>query len=374
MFVSVRDIMFAKGRVALVASVVALITILLIMLSGLTNGLGRQNTAALETLAAQRVVFAPAVGAQDTPTFTTSQITQRQADAWSSDPAVEHADPLVLVMAQVGSATKVTTGALMGLPEGSPFSQKVAVEEGGRSPEAGEIVLSKSYEKDLDVVLGDTVGIGGQDLKVVGIAEDEYYSHMPVAWLTSRDALAVAHQPTGTVGTELLVQFKDSTESSDMNRVAAELDRQAGTITKTTPDSFQAIPSYSSENGSLSLMQAFLYIISALVVISFITVWTVQRTRDIAVLRALGASRGYLVGDSLVQATLVVGLGAAIGGLIGGAAGWLVATQISAIPFLFSVPAVAVPALGVLLLGVAGSLLAVRRVVTVDPMLALGGN
>lgn len=374
MFVSVRDIMFAKGRVALVASVVALITILLIMLSGLTNGLGRQNTAALETLAAQRVVFAPAVGTQDTPTFTTSQITQRQADAWSSDPAVEHADPLVLVMAQVGSATKVTTGALMGLPEGSPFSQKVAVEEGGRSPEAGEIVLSKSYEKDLDVVLGDTVGIGGQDLKVVGIAEDEYYSHMPVAWLTSRDALAVAHQPSGTVGTELLVQFKDSTESSDMNRVAAELDRQAGTMTKTTPDSFQAIPSYSSENGSLSLMQAFLYIISALVVISFITVWTVQRTRDIAVLRALGASRGYLVGDSLVQATLVVGLGAAIGGLIGGAAGWLVATQVSAIPFLFSVPAVAVPALGVLLLGVAGSLLAVRRVVTVDPMLALGGN
>jgi putative ABC transport system permease protein len=122
------------------------------------------------------------------------------------------------------------------------------------------------------------------------------------------------------------------------------------------------------------LMQAFLYGISALVVIAFITVWTVQRTRDVAVLRALGASRGYLVRDSLVQATLVVGIGVLIGAVVGGLMGWLVATQVTAVPFLFSLTAVAVPALGVLLLGIVGSLLAVRRVAKVDPMIALGGN
>ncbi|WP_223286511.1 hypothetical protein [Kocuria atrinae] len=54
--------------------------------------------------------------------------------------------------------------------------------------------------------------------------------------------------------------------------------------------------------------------------------------------------------------------------------GWLVATQVTAVPFLFSLAAVAVPALGVLLLGIVGSLLAVRRVAKVDPMIALGGN
>ena len=374
MFVSVRDIVFARGRVALVASVVALITILLIMLSGLTNGLGKQNTAALETLDAQRIVFGPTEGAQNMPTVTTSQITQDQVDAWAAEPAVEHAEPLVVTVSQVGSDSRVTTGAVLGLPEDSMFAQKVELLGGQHRPEDGQVVLSESYADDVGIGLGDTVGIGGQDLEAVGFVRDEFYSHLPVAWLSDADALAVAHQPSATVGTQLLLQFAAGTDSARMDEIGAALDEETGTITRTTRESFQAIPSYSSENGSLMLMQAFLYGISALVVISFITVWTVQRTRDVAVLRALGASRGYLVRDSLVQATLVVGIGVFIGALVGGLMGWFVATQVTAVPFLFSLVAVAVPALGVLLLGVVGSLLAVRRVATIDPMIALGGN
>lgn len=134
MFVSVRDIVFAKGRVALVASVVALITILLIMLSALTNGLGQQNTAALETLDAQRVVFGSAEGTGEMPSFTTSQITEEQLDAWRAEPAVEHADPLVVAMTQVGSDSKVTTGTVMGLPEDSVFAHNLEPIEGQQRP------------------------------------------------------------------------------------------------------------------------------------------------------------------------------------------------------------------------------------------------
>ena len=136
----------------------------------------------------------------------------------------------------------------------------------------------------------------------------------------------------------------------------------------------EKIPGYAAETMTMQLIQAFLHAISALVVGAFFTLWTVQRTRDVAVLRALGASRGYLVRDSLVQATLVVGIGVLIGALVGGLMGWLVATQVTAVPFLFSLTAVAVPAPGVLLLGIVGSLLAVRRVAKVDPMIALGVN
>lgn len=42
MFLAIRDIRFARGRFALMGSVVALITLLLVMLSGLTAGLGNQ--------------------------------------------------------------------------------------------------------------------------------------------------------------------------------------------------------------------------------------------------------------------------------------------------------------------------------------------
>ena len=43
-------------------------------------------------------------------------------------------------------------------------------------------------------------------------------------------------------------------------------------------------------------------------------------------------------------------------------------------PFQLSLASVGLPVLGVLVLGLLGSLLAVRRVSTVDPMIALGGN
>ena len=45
-FVALRDIRFAKGRFALMGSVVALITLLIVLLSGLTAGLANQSTSA----------------------------------------------------------------------------------------------------------------------------------------------------------------------------------------------------------------------------------------------------------------------------------------------------------------------------------------
>lgn len=50
MFLALRDIRFAKGRFALMGGVVALISLLLVMLSGLTAGLGNQSTSAIADL------------------------------------------------------------------------------------------------------------------------------------------------------------------------------------------------------------------------------------------------------------------------------------------------------------------------------------
>ena len=50
MFLAIREITTARGRFALIGGTVALITLLLVMLSGLTEGLSKQNTSALESL------------------------------------------------------------------------------------------------------------------------------------------------------------------------------------------------------------------------------------------------------------------------------------------------------------------------------------
>ena len=60
MFVAIRDLRFAKGRFALMGAVVTLITLLVVLLSGLTAGLGRGNTSAITDLPADHLVFSAA--------------------------------------------------------------------------------------------------------------------------------------------------------------------------------------------------------------------------------------------------------------------------------------------------------------------------
>jgi putative ABC transport system permease protein len=107
------------------------------------------------------------------------------------------------------------------------------------------------------------------------------------------------------------------------------------------------------------------------VIVAFLTVWTVQRTRDIAVLKALGGSASYILRDAMAQAALVLLAGAAAGGLAG-VAGGVLASQ--AAPFLLTPGTTLLPIAGIVLLGLAGAALAVRSVARVDPLIALGGN
>src|SRR5437870_3179419 len=54
-FVAWRDLRFAKGRFALMGTVIVLITMLVGLLSGLTAGLGRENTSAITALPADHL-------------------------------------------------------------------------------------------------------------------------------------------------------------------------------------------------------------------------------------------------------------------------------------------------------------------------------
>ncbi len=206
---------------------------------------------------------------------------------------------------------------------------------------------------------------------MTAVVPEQWYSHTGVVWTTLADWQKLAHiQDAGSAGaaTVLAVTF-DSTSGTGVDLGAANT--AAGTVSTTIDGSFQALGSYKSENGSLLLMQAFLYGISALVIVAFLTVWTVQRTRDIAVLKALGGSARYILRDAMAQAALVLLAGAAAGGLAG-VAGGVFASQ--AAPFLLTPWTTLLPIAGIVLLGLAGAALAVRSVARVDPLIALGGN
>ncbi|AXJ09311.1 ABC transporter permease [Arthrobacter sp. PM3] len=365
MYLAIRDIRFAKGRFALMGAVVALITLLLVMLSGLTAGLGNQSTSALAALPADQVVFGAPAGSEPKASFTESEVTRAQQAQWTARDGVARAEALGISQGRFqalgagGLPARTASVAVFGADPGTGLAP-ARLSEGG-------VAVGTGLAQELDLSLGSRASVGGTELVVTAIVPDQWYSHTGVVWTTLADWQKLAHVRDAGAATVLAVTFEPGSAGADV----AAANAAAGTVSTTVDGSFQALGSYKSENGSLLLMQAFLYGISALVIVAFLTVWTVQRTRDIAVLKALGGSARYVLRDAMAQAALILLAGAAAGGAAGAAAGVLASR---AAPFLLTPWTTLLPVAGIVILGLAGAALAVRSVARVDPLIALGGN
>lgn len=358
MFLGLRDLVHARGRFTLIGMVVGLITLLLVMLTGLTGGLGQQNTSALEELDPGRYVFAatnPGAGEVEI-SFTDSQVNSELVEQWQTMSGIDTVVPLGATQTRL-EATGTSSVAVLGLPTGTQVPGGAQLGEG--------VVLSGSIAEAQGITVGETVTLGGRDVAVTGITTDEFYSHSPVVWADTGTWTEVAHVGNGVIGTVLMVE--GSLDKDAWDAAAAT----TGTAAVSTRGAFAGLPAYSSEQGSLVAMQGFLYVISALVTVSFLTVWTIQRTRDLSILRALGASGRYLLRDALGQSAVILVIGTLSGALLG----WGLGTAAGqAVPFELNVANVAGPAVGIWLLGILGAFFATRRVSRVDPLIALGGN
>ncbi|WP_042285077.1 ABC transporter permease [Nocardiopsis alba] len=363
MFVALRDIRFAKGRFALMGSVVALITLLIVLLSGLTAGLADQSTSAIKGLPASHIVFGTSGEAAPEESYADSTVTRAQVDAWARTDGVEWAEPLGVTQSRLelsnGDGAAV---ALFGAPSGGRLASVPGTTAHG-------LVVGEELAEEYGIASGDTVTVGGTELTVDAVAPTGSYSHTPAVWAdieTWREIdprLRHAEGADAHVANVVALGLASGTDT-------APTDEAAGTVTVPLADSLDAIGSFSSENGSLVTMQAFLYAISALVIGAFLTVWTIQRAGDIAILKALGGSTRYLLRDALAQALIVLLAGAAAGGAVGVGLGALAG---SVLPFSSTVATTVGPVAAMVVLGMLGAALAVRRITSVDPLTALGG-
>ncbi|WP_406863864.1 ABC transporter permease [Streptomyces sp. HUAS MG47] len=358
MFVAWRDLRFAKGRFTLMGTVVVLITLLVGLLSGLTAGLARENISAITGLPADRLAFAAPPSGQSV-SFTNSAVTEQQWRQWAGRPGVTAADPLGI--RTLNAAAGDRTAAVSAF--GSEPSARLAPESGRLAP--GQVVLSASAAEELAVAEGDAVRLGPLQARVAAVSGDASYSHTPVVWTSLADWQKLAGPGGGQQPTATVVALR-----VDGGADLAAGDEAAGTEARTLDGALTAIGSYQAENGSLQLMRGFLFVISALVIGAFFTVWTIQRSGDVAVLKALGASTPYLLRDALGQAVLMLSAGTALGTLFAVSFGALISG--GNVPFVLEPLTVLGPAAVMIVLGVLGAALSIRRITAVDPLTALG--
>ncbi|HEX5566463.1 MAG TPA: ABC transporter permease [Streptomyces sp.] len=360
MFVALRDLRFARGRFALMGTVITLITLLVGLLSGLTAGLARQNISAITGLPVDHIAFAAPTGGQS-PSYAESAVTRDQWRRWAGAPGVESAQPLGISTTRATAGDRSTTVSVFGVRPGSGLAPR------GARPAGDRVILSTAAADDLGAHGGTTLTLGGQRVTVAAVLGDASFSHLPVIWADLDTWQRIAPPlGDGTTDERATVIALNTEPGTDLEAV----DARADTRTLSREDSLSAIGSYASENGSLQVMRGFLFAISALVIGAFFSVWTIQRSGDIAVLKALGASTGALLRDALGQALILLAGGTALGTALAAGIGSAVAD--SAVPFVLTPATALVPAAVMVALGALGAGLAVRRITSVDPLTALG--
>ena len=360
MFLALRDLWAARGRFVLMGGTVTLVTILLVLLTGLADGLVDDGVSGLRALPASHLAFTEGTDA----TFSRSMVTD--AEVAELDQGDVHATPLGVSFANARSLDGTPVDlALFGV---DPDGFLAPTPTSGQGLEAGtpSAVLDTSLQ-DSGLAVGDTLRLAGAsdvELQVAGFADTGTYGHV-----------AIAELPVAT--------WRQAVFGSADRQVAsaAALDVPGGTAAPTPPEGLEVMtrteafvgsPGYGPEQSTLSLIQWFLYVISALVVGAFFTVWTIQRTRDIGVLKALGASSGYVIRDALAQAIAVLVLAAAVGGGVGVLLGlWLGAGPA---PFHLTVGSVATGIALLIVFALVGATAALRRITRVDPLIALGAD
>ncbi|MCD6639755.1 MAG: ABC transporter permease [Nocardioides sp.] len=374
-FLALRELSFARGRFALMGAVVALVAVLMVLLSGLSAGLVNDGVSGLQKLPVTSLAFQHDV--EESSAYSRSIVTTDAVEPWREQPGVAAAAPFgnTLVNGRTDSGVEIDL-ALFGVELGSFLDPDV--EDGSRLAGDGEVVISASAaEQGIDV--GDTIVLepSGMELRVVGtLAGQHTFGHVDIAylslrsWQEARAGVRAGDEVPDRVYREATAVAVQADDGGNVDLAAG--DAAAKTTSMTLEDSFGASPGYTAETSTLQLIQAFLYAISALVVGAFFTVLTIQRRGEIAVLRAMGASKRYLLQESLLQSVVLLVVSAAVG--IGVGLGMGVAVSATEMPFALEPWPIAGATLLLLGLGVAGAAVAVLRITRVDPLTALGGN
>ncbi|MFC6154181.1 ABC transporter permease [Nocardioides yefusunii] len=374
MFLALRELRFARARFGLMGAVIVLIAILMVLLSGLSQGLVKDGVSGLQASPASAFAFEKDV--QKDSAFTRSSVPVETAETWAAQDGVVDAAPfgLALVNGANQDGTQVDL-ALIGVEPGSFVDPEAAEGERISSPEG--IVVS-AHAKEDGVSLGDVVTLEGSEiaLTVVGFLDGQHtFGHVDMAyvdlgtWQRANAGIGEGEElPAVKVDqvTSIAVQY-DGTPSADQLEAG---DKAADTTTMTQKAAYGASPGYTAETMTLQMIQVFLYAICAMVAGAFFTVLTIQRKPEIAVMRAMGASTGYLLRDGLGQAFLLllgsVGLGIGLG--VAAGAG----LQGTAMPFALAAGPIVLAAVLLIVLGLIGAAVAIVRIAKVDPLTALG--
>jgi len=190
----------------------------------------------------------------------------------------------------------------------------------GRAPQdLNDIVIDETKARNDHLAVGDTLKpFGEKEYRIAGIYSPESGARVKMSLVALQDALEAKGKCTF-----IFVKLHDPDR---LVEVAKRIDaKYPGNNIQPTQEVFTSIEKSVPYLGVfLRVLVGLAAVVSALVVMLAMYTTITERTREIGILKAMGASRGYIVGIIEKEAILISFIGLAAGFVLSLAAGFLI--------------------------------------------------
>ena len=378
-YLALKELWRNQARFLLFSLVVALITLLILFVAGLGEGLGSGNREYLEKLNADLIVY------QDTAQFVIagSRINFEKRRSIRFVDGVQDVGPIGFSSVTIvsGDATELLDISLIGVEPGKPGEPDVVRGTGLLRKSASEAIVDRTVAMVTQVQVGDSIIIRspqGKDdefytLQVIGISDSRKYGLQPsivvpiVTWDRIRPKAApgaASNDPTCNV---VAVQLKDPSQIELMQqRIEAQVDRIQVTDRQTA---YESTPGYTEQQSVLQSQNGFALLIGMLVIGGFFQIQILQKVPQIGMLKAIGTPSAIVALAVMIQITVITVAGVAIGSL---ATLGIARVFPPNIPIVFELRSGATAVVSIVLMGLLGGLVSIRYSLRVEPLIALG--
>ncbi len=380
-YLALKEIWRSRGRFLLVSLVIALITLLVLFIAALGEGLGNGNREYIAKLDGELLVYqAKADFLIAASRLDTARVDEVRQVAGVADAGMIGTASATLILDGDEDPLKV---ALLGIEPGHVGEPPVVTGRQLAAEDADEVIIDRNTAIRTGLAEGDTLTLrvtqGTEDafftLTIVGVSDGRQYSLQPaifapfLTWDRVRPQSAAELNFAGATANVIAVRPVDPNTVETLRQdIEAQVDK---VDVATLKEAIQALPGYSAQQSTLNTQGGFTLFIGILVIGGFFQIQILQKVSQIGVLKAIGTSNPIVAWASVIQIVVITVVGVAIGGLLT----FLFSLFFPpTVPIVFNGTTSAIALVALLLIGPAGGLVSIRYAVRIEPLKALGLN
>jgi putative ABC transport system permease protein len=375
-YLAIKEVLRNKGRFLLVSLVIALITLLVLFIAALGEGLANGNRQYVANLDADLIVFLEKSDFQ----ITASRLDTNTIRSVRRVDGVADAGPIYTSSTEIVSLDEPLKVSMLAAEPGKPGMPPLLDGRYFRGGESRETVIDRNVALRSNIGIGDEIVIrstqGVDDkfftLEVVGLVDGQSYFFQPTIFVPASTWEKIRPQSEADLNSNtaypniIAVKLTDPAQSDAVKQRL--IDSVSRIEVADIPTTINNIPGYSAQQGTVQTQGFFTLLIGVMVIGGFFQIQILQKVPQIGVLKAIGSSNGVVGWSAVIQIVVVTAFGVAVGGGLT----YLFSLFLPAtIPFVFNGVRSFAAVILLLLIGPIGGLVSIIYAVRIEPLKAL---